>query len=86
MPHRSLRTLAQLPLNERAVIDRVDDEALATQLLEVGLLPGQEVEVLRRGPLGSPLYLRTGKNYLAIRPQEAERVLLHPWLPQEAKP
>jgi Fe2+ transport system protein FeoA len=70
------KSIAQLAKNERAIVAHFADEVLSAQLLEVGLVPGQEVTMLRRGPLGSPLYLRVGKNHLAIRPQEASQVLV----------
>jgi ferrous iron transport protein A len=75
-PFKTERSIAQLAINERAIVDHCADEALSAQLLEIGLVPGQEVMLLRRGPLGSPVYLKAGKNYLAIRSKEAGQVLL----------
>jgi ferrous iron transport protein A len=72
------KNIAQLAINERAIVDHFADETLSAQLLEIGLMPGQEVKLLRRGPLGSPLYLKAGKNYLAIRAKEAGKVWLLP--------
>jgi Fe2+ transport system protein FeoA len=70
------KSMAQLAPNERAIVAHFTDEALSAQLLEVGLVPGQEVTVLCKGPLGSPLCLKVGKNHLAIRPQEASQILV----------
>ena len=42
------------------------------QLRRLGLVPGTEVTVLRRAPLGDPLEIRLRGYSLALRPAEAE--------------
>ncbi len=47
---------------------------LGHRLMEMGLIEGAEVQVLRRAPLGDPLHLRLGDYELSLRASEAELV------------
>lgn len=54
------RPLSGLECSRRAVITGVQVGAAEVAWLEaVGLARGDEVEVLRRGPLGGPVHVRT---------------------------
>jgi Fe2+ transport system protein FeoA len=48
--------------------------ALRRRLLEMGLCPGIEVEVLRRAPLGDPIELRLRGYLLSLRLDQAAQV------------
>ena len=48
------------------------------RLLEMGLLPGTPVEVVRLAPLGDPMDLRVRGFHLSVRKREAARVLVTP--------
>jgi ferrous iron transport protein A len=50
------------------------DDALVQRLLEMGLLEGEEVEVLGFAPLGDPLEIRLRDSRLCLRRSEAARV------------
>jgi DtxR family transcriptional regulator, Mn-dependent transcriptional regulator len=73
MPGASNRRLWDV--NEGAVIvERVSDahpEALR-YLDELGLRPGAKVEVLRKGPMGGPLFVRIGQEEHAVSMNLAE--------------
>lgn len=72
-------TLQDLPIGQRARVDAVEGErAFRRRLLELGLLPGTEIRVLRLAPLGDPLELAVRGTRLSIRTQEARRVLVTP--------
>jgi Fe2+ transport system protein FeoA len=59
----------------RAVIERVGGQrAFRRRLMELGLLPGTEVEVVRVAPLGDPLELRVRGCSLSIRRAEAREL------------
>lgn len=47
------------------------DNPLSRRLMEMGLIRGAEVQVLRRAPLGDPLQLRVGDYELSLRSTEA---------------
>ncbi len=42
--------------------------------MEMGLVPGTELEVIRRAPLGDPIELRIRGYALSLRATEAEHV------------
>lgn len=49
---------------------------LVQRLMEMGLLEGEEVEVVGFAPLGDPVEIRIGDYRLSLRRSEAARVLL----------
>jgi ferrous iron transport protein A len=54
------------------VILRLDgDTGAVRRLMELGLVPGTRVEVLRRAPLGDPIELRLREIHLSLRRSEA---------------
>lgn len=46
----------------------------AGRLLEMGLLPGTEVEIIRSAPLGFPIEIKVRGYLLTLRKEEAECV------------
>ncbi len=44
------------------------------RLMEMGLVEGAQVEVVRRAPLGDPLQVRLGDYELALRASDAELI------------
>jgi ferrous iron transport protein A len=54
------------------------DDALLQRLMEMGLLEGDEVEVVGVAPLGDPIEIRLGDYRLSLRRNEAARVQVSP--------
>jgi ferrous iron transport protein A len=50
------------------------EPALAQRLMEMGMLEGDEVELLAFAPLGDPLEVRLGDSRLSLRRNDAARV------------
>ena len=69
-------TINQLKVGERATIADFDIESIPLKLLEMGCLPGNEVQLLQVAPLGDPLYLDINGSYLAIRIETARHILV----------
>ena len=68
-------SLDQLKTGQKARVEAVSgDDALVQRLLEMGLLEGEEVEVLGFAPLGDPMEIRLGDYRLSLRRREAARV------------
>jgi Fe2+ transport system protein FeoA len=64
--------LGQLAVGRRATVRAIACErVVARRLLEMGLLPGTEVEVVRVAPLGDPIELHLRGYRLSIRRSEA---------------
>jgi len=71
-----LKTAAILAKGEKGIIDKFLDESLSVKCIEMGCLPGYPIKLIRKAPLGSPIYFKIGKNYLALRREEAINVVL----------
>jgi Fe2+ transport system protein FeoA len=70
-------TLGALAVGERAEIVHVGcPRAVTRRLLEMGLLPGTQVEILRMAPLGDPIELRLRGYALSIRRAEAAQIMI----------
>lgn len=54
------------------------EDALAARLRDLGLLPGTVVRLAARAPFGGPLLFRLRGYRLALRRDEALRVLVEP--------
>jgi Fe2+ transport system protein FeoA len=51
---------------------------MSRRLMEMGLLPGTEVRVVRVAPLGDPLELRLRDYSLSVRRSEAAKITVRP--------
>lgn len=51
-------------------------QELRDKLYELGLIPGQEIEVLQDAPLGGPVKIRVGDYCLALRRREAKGIVV----------
>ena len=72
-------SLADLPLGQHAEIASIDCERrLSRRLMEMGLLPGTPVRVVRVAPLGDPIELRVRNYSLSVRRAQAARIAVSP--------
>ncbi len=70
-------TLAELPIGAEAVVAAVDcPRATARRLMELGVLPGTRVSVVRVAPLGDPIEIEVRGCSISIRRREAAGVVL----------
>jgi len=68
-------SLDQLERGQRARVEAVaGHDAVVQRLLEMGLLEGEEIEVLGFAPLGDPMEIRLRDFRLSLRRQEAAGV------------
>lgn len=53
------------------------DERLASKLLSMGILPGSQLELVRRAPLGGGWYVKVeNRQYVALRKQELACIVM----------
>lgn len=70
-----MRTVADLQLGQRAVVREIGgDDRMAIRLLEMGFVPGVEVALIKKAPLGDPLELRLRGYHVSLRKAEARAV------------
>ncbi len=69
------RRLDQCLPGTRATISSVsDDGPVAQRLMELGLLEGSSIEIVRIAPLGDPMEIRVEEARLSIRKSEARHI------------
>jgi Fe2+ transport system protein FeoA len=79
--HRGARrgavALDSLPFGTNARVVSVGGEgSLALRLMEMGVIPGAPVCVIKSAPLGDPLEVRVRGYHLALRRNEAHAILV----------
>ena len=67
-------TIAHLKKGQRGLIKEITSDAIPLKLLEMGCLPGNEVQVLQTAPLQCPMYLSINGSHLAIRKDIASQI------------
>ena len=70
--HRSLG----LSVGQLGVIHENSFEKIPLSLLEMGCMPGAEVQLLQVAPLNDPLYICVNGSHLAIRRETASEILV----------
>ena len=77
--------LDQLDLRQRARVRAIEGRGtMSVRLLEMGFVPGAEVTLIKRAPLGDPLELRLRGYHVSLRKAEARLVSIEA-LASEAK-
>lgn len=69
-------TLADLKKGERGIIKEISSNKVPLKLLEMGCLPGNEVQLLQLAPFKDPLYLNINGSHLAIRLETAKLIII----------
>jgi Fe2+ transport system protein FeoA len=70
-------TLSQLDVGARArVIGYGVDSDYTARLIRLGLIPGTELIIKRRAPLGDPIQIQFRGYSLVLRPAEAQQLML----------
>lgn len=70
----SLTTIATLQKGEIGYISEESLDSIPLKLLEMGCLPGAEVELVQIAPLKDPLYICVNGSHLAIREETASKI------------
>ncbi|PRY06041.1 ferrous iron transport protein A [Pontibacter ummariensis] len=73
---KSQKSVRDLKLGESGVICCLQDPEMGLKLLEMGCIPGTEVKLNSRAPLGDPITIIVNDYTLSLRLDEAETILL----------
>ena len=69
--------LGELKPGAKARIERIyGGGALRRRMMDMGIVPGVEIEVVRCAPFGGPLQIRLKGYYLAMRRGECAKILV----------
>ena len=69
-------SVADLKKGEKGIIIDSSSDAIPLKLLEMGCLPGNEVQLLHLAPFADPLYLVINGSHVAIRKETATLILI----------
>ena len=69
-----MSTIASLHIGELAYISEESINEIPLKLLEMGCIPGAEVELIQLAPLNDPLYICVNGSHLAIRKETASKI------------
>ena len=67
-------TVAHLKRGQKGIIKEFADNLLPIKLLELGCLPGNEVELVQVAPLNDPIYINVNGSHIAIRRSTALQI------------
>lgn len=68
-------TLTNLPKGTNAKVVSVSgDNAITRRLMEMGVVPGVSVKVIKSAPFGDPIEIRLRGYSLAVRKSEADTI------------
>lgn len=71
----AVMTLNSLSIGERGIVSEIEGhDAAAIRLMEMGIIEGEEMELIGKAPLGDPLEFSLRGYRLSLRKQEAGRV------------
>jgi len=71
------RFLGDLKSGERACVESIlGGGAIRRRMMDMGIVPGVELEVVRRAPMGGPLQVRLKGYYLAMRRGECAKIVV----------
>jgi len=69
--------LAELLVGEQGIVKEIDESGKPMRrLLDIGLVPGSKVEVVRVAPLGDPFEYRIKGALISLRRHEANKILV----------
>ena len=75
---RGALSLNALPQGVSARVVSVEGEGpVSLRLMEMGVVPGAPVRVIKAAPLGDPIEVRVHGYHLALRRSEAETILVN---------
>jgi Fe2+ transport system protein FeoA len=68
-------TLANLEIGTQARVTRVNgNNAVTKRLMEMGVVPGVKVKVIKSAPFGDPIQILVRGYHLAMRKSEADAI------------
>jgi len=68
--------LSQLKPGQKAIIKDFDNQEIHLKLMEMGCLPGEQITVEQRAPLGDPVSINIAGYTLSLRLNEADHIIV----------
>jgi ferrous iron transport protein A len=75
MQQNEFMKLTNLPIGQTAKVLSIEgNNAITKRLMEMGIVPGVSVRVIKSAPFGDPLEIRVRGYHLAMRRSEAQTI------------
>lgn len=71
-----MKRLSELTTGKSAKIISFKDEGLSLKLLEMGVLPEENICILKRAPLGGPISIEVAGYTICLRKKDAANVMV----------
>lgn len=68
--------LTELPFKKKAIIKSFSETELYVKLLEMGVIPDEEISIELSAPFGDPLAVYVAGYQLSLRRKEAENIIV----------
>ena len=68
--------LSQVKTGAKVKIKEFETDEIVLKLMEMGCLPGEEVVVWKKAPLGDPIYILVAGYSLSLRLDEADQIIV----------
>ncbi|MCD4779532.1 MAG: ferrous iron transport protein A [Candidatus Omnitrophica bacterium] len=70
-----IKILSELIPGEKGKVKQITGEGtLKRKLLDMGVIPGSDVEVIKVAPLGDPIDIKIKGYHLSLRKEEAKQI------------
>ena len=67
-----MKSLRELKIGERATVVEFSEGEFALKMMEMGVVPGKIVRLVRKAPSGNPIVIESGMSLIAVRLEEAD--------------
>ncbi len=71
-----MKLLSEFKINEKGILKSIKDVSIANRLFSMGVLPNNEIELLRIAPFGDTLYINVDGIFYAVRKSEAKYMMM----------
>ena len=71
-----MRKLSKLKIGEKAFVESIQDKFLEQHLLEMGVTPGQLIELERKSPFSDPIAVVVSNLLISIRLSDADNIIV----------
>lgn len=73
-----MKSLKDLKPGEKAKVSKlIGDGPIKRRIVDIGIVPGAEVEMERYAPLGDPIEIKLKGYHLSLRIEEADSILVY---------
>ena len=73
-----MKKLSELKVGDKGFVSYIKDDILEQQLLEMGVTPGQMIEIERMSPFLDPIAVVVSNLLLSIRLSDAKKIIINP--------